>query len=79
MKDFTDTGSGAATTVGMAKVRYRATNYVCKSSDDLLTAFAPIATTPASVATDNNGNGTGHATFDLNASGAKRFYRVEEL
>jgi hypothetical protein len=55
------------------------TNYVCKSCDDLLTAFAPIATNPATVTTDDNGDGTGDATFDVNASAAKRFYRVEEL
>ena len=55
------------------------TNYFCKSSDDLLTAFAPIATTPATVTTGDNGDGSGDATFDVNASAAKRFYRVEEL
>jgi hypothetical protein len=55
------------------------TNYVCKSSDDLHTAFALIATTPATVTTDDNGDGTGDATFDVNADAAKRFYRVEEL
>jgi hypothetical protein len=55
------------------------TNYVCKSTDDLLTAFAPIDTTPATMTTDDNGDGTGDATFDVKASAAKRFYRVEEL
>jgi hypothetical protein len=55
------------------------TNYVCKSSDDLLTVFDPIATTPSTVTTNDNGDGTGAATFDVNASVAKRFYRIEEL
>jgi hypothetical protein len=55
------------------------TNYFCKSSDDLLTAFAVIATTPATITTGDNGDGTGDATFDVNADAAKRFYRVEEL
>ncbi len=50
------------------------TTYVCKSSDDLLTPFALIATTPATVTTDGSGN----ATFDVDASVARRFYLVEE-
>ncbi len=48
------------------------TTYVCRSSDDLVTAFAPIATVPATVTTD----GDGDATFTVDASVATRFYLV---
>jgi hypothetical protein len=31
------------------------------------------------VTADDKGDGTGDATFDVNAGAARRFYRVEEL
>jgi autotransporter-associated beta strand protein len=49
-----------------------ATTYVCKFSDDLVTPFMPIATVPATITTD----GSGAASFTVDASVAKRFYIV---
>jgi autotransporter-associated beta strand protein len=48
------------------------TNYVCRFSDDLVTPFAPISTTPGTITT----NGNGDATFTVDASVSKRFYVV---
>jgi autotransporter-associated beta strand protein len=50
------------------------TSYICRFSDDLATPFAPIATNPETITT----NGTGEATFSVDASVGRRFYVVGE-
>ena len=64
------TVSGATATITMTGAP--ASTYVCKFSDDLVTPFAPIATVPAIITTD----GSGHASFTVDASAASRFYIV---
>lgn len=66
------TVSGATATITMSGAP--ATTYVCKFSDDLVTPFAPIATVPAIITTDGSGN----ASFTVDASVARRFYIVGE-
>ena len=53
------------------------TTYTCNSSTDL-GSFDPITTTPAVVTTSDNLDGTGDATFTVDASGLRKFYAVEE-
>lgn len=48
-------------------------DYICNSSTDL-TGFTPVATTPATVTTDGNGD----ATFTVAGSESRRFYIVED-
>lgn len=64
------TVSGATATIAITGAP--ATTYVCKFSDDLVTPFVPIATVPATITTD----GSGAASFTVDASVAKRFYIV---
>lgn len=64
------TVSGGIATITMTGAPNK--TYVCKSSNDLVTAFAPIVTVPATVTTD----GSGAATFTVDAGVAKRFYMV---